>query len=101
MIRFEGQQINGVRPHRIAALGDALAETGLGRIDVGQVQRIVVAGDLREADDIRIHDRLQDGLAHSELEVFEIVGIQDRHGHGAASLQAIVARRRRLGRSDE
>ena len=73
-------QARGVEP-----VGDALAEARFRRIDVAQMQRIVVAREPREADHVGIHDGLHQAFAHADMQVLETedpqhAGIDDRLG---------------------
>ena len=53
-------------------MGDALAEPGLRRIDVAQMDRIVVAGQPREADHVGIHHGFHQDFAQADVEILEI-----------------------------
>ena len=62
-------QARGVKPVR-----DPLAEAGAGRIGVAQMDRVVVARDIGEADDVGFHYRLHQGFAHADMQILEAQG---------------------------
>ena len=66
-------QARGVEP-----VHDAAAEPGLAREMLGEMDRIVVARQFGEADDVLVLDRLAQRLAHAERELLEIVGLERR-----------------------
>ena len=66
-----GAEHGGNQARRVEPVRDALAEPGVGRIDVAEMQRIVVAGEPREADHVGIHHGLHQALAHADMQVLE------------------------------
>src|SRR5207248_2029905 len=69
--QYRRDQARGVEP-----MGDALAEPGLRRIDVAQMDRIVVAGEPREADHVGIHHALHQDFAQADVEILEIEDLE-------------------------
>src|SRR5271166_4375136 len=55
------------------------------------MNRIAVAREFRESDDVLIFDRLADRLAHAEREVLEIEGLKHQLRH---TVQAFIIRSR-------
>ena len=50
---------------------DALAEFGAGGIGVAEMDRIVVARQLRKADHVGVHHRLHQDFAHPDPQILE------------------------------
>src|SRR6185369_2515612 len=69
--QYGRDQARGVEP-----MGDALAEAGVGRVDVAEMQRIVVARESRETDHVGIHHGLHQALAHADVQILEIEDAQ-------------------------
>jgi hypothetical protein len=55
---------------------DSLAELGLGSEMLGQVDRIAIAGELREPDHVGGGDGLRQRLGHADREILEIENAQ-------------------------
>jgi len=52
-------------------VGDALTEARFRRVDVAQMQRIVVTREPREADNVGIHHGLHQAFAHADVQILE------------------------------
>ena len=70
-----------IRTRRVEAMDDPAAEAGLAGEMLRQVNRIVIAGQFGEADDVLVLDGLADRLAHADREFVEIIGLKRRLLH--------------------
>jgi hypothetical protein len=66
----------------VEAVRDPFAELGLGGEMLRQMDRIAVAGELRESNHVGSGDRLRQRLGHADREVLEIKNAQ-RQDHQA------------------
>src|SRR6185437_13920414 len=83
---------------RVEAVGDPLPKRGLGGKMLRKMNRIAVAGELREADHVGRGNGLAQPLGHADREVFEEEHAQRRQVH-ARIAPASAAQASRCGRA--
>ena len=88
--REPGAEHRGNKARGVQPVGDALAEAGVGRIDIAQMQRVIVARESCEADHVAVHDGLHQAFPHADMEILEAKKLEhsridDGSGSGSGS----------------